>query len=71
MTAVCSAFGLFILIVQPYTLPRMNDFHIISEILLIACFGIIFSIELCNVQINNSNFQGINENLVQKKVNIS
>ena len=69
MCLVSLIFGLLILFIQPYTLPRMNTFHTISEILLVLSFGIVYLIELCNIQINNSNFQGINENLVQKKVN--
>ena len=68
MSSICAAFGVFIFFVKPYTLPRMNDYHIISEAFLIICFGIIYQIELCNVQINSNLSQSITQEIVAKKV---
>lgn len=46
----------------------MNGYHVISEMLLILCFKIIYEIEQCNIQILSNSSQGIDSNIVAKKV---
>lgn len=49
MACACAGLAILIFLIKPYTLPMMNGYHIISEMLLILCFKIIYEIEQCNI----------------------
>ncbi|KAL4431824.1 hypothetical protein ABPG74_015264 [Tetrahymena malaccensis] len=68
MSSVCFLFAIMIYFFKPYTIVRMNDFHIFSEFLLIICFVLIYQIQDCNNQIAQQSDQGIDQNLVNKKL---
>ncbi|EAR84001.2 transmembrane protein, putative (macronuclear) [Tetrahymena thermophila SB210] len=68
MGSVCFLFAIMIYFFKPYTIVRMNDFHIFSEFLLIICFVLIYQIQDCNNQIAQQSDQGIDQNIVNKKL---